>query len=395
MKVLLSAYACEPWKGSEPEIGLQTLAAAASRHDVWLIVKDSCVPPLRAYLAEHNLQDRVRVEALPLGVEERGLGLVKFHWYYERWQRMAAARAVELDRSIDFDVVHHVTLSAYWTRVGVAAVDKPLVLGPLGGAVEAPPRLVTELGPIGAVADLYRFIGRRLSTRRPAVRTALARTDVLFAQNPETVARLPGDRMQVRVLSNATAVDVRPSPQARAQARSKEIVFAGRLVAWKGTQLAVRTLLHLKDREATLHVLGDGPDLARMQRTVRRHGLQDRVHFEGWVARPYLLERLSTAALLLNPSVHDEAGIAMAEALSLGTPVVCLDHGGPGQIVTYWPPELTTVVTPDWPHKTVRRLAAAVDHHLSMPRPIIGHPIPAGTSFAQSVLDAYKEASDS
>jgi glycosyltransferase involved in cell wall biosynthesis len=392
VKVLLSAYACEPWKGSEPEIGLQTLAAAASLHDVWLIVKDTCVPPLRAYLAEHHLEDQVRIEPLPLGVEERGLGLIKFHRYYERWQRKAAALAVELDRAIDFDVVHHVTLSAYWTRVGVAAVDKPLVLGPLGGAVEVPPRLVTELGPIGAVSDLYRFVGRRLSTRRPAVRTALARTDVLFAQNSETAARLPGDHMRVRVLSNATAVDVTPPPPTKV--RSKEIIFAGRLVAWKGTQLAVRTLRHLTDREATLHVLGDGPDLERMQRAARRYGVADRVHFAGWVARSYLLERLSTAALLLNPSVHDEGGTAMAEALSLGTPVVCLDHGGPSQIVSYWPSELTTVVAPDWPRRTVRRLAAAVDHHLSTPPPVAARSMPARTSFAQAVLDAYKEASE-
>jgi glycosyltransferase involved in cell wall biosynthesis len=251
------------------------------------------------------------------------------------------------------------------------------------------------LGPVGAIADLYRFVGRRLSTRRSAVRRALARTDVLFAQNSETAARLPGDGMQVRVLSNATAVDVTPPPHAPAQGRSKEIVFAGRLVAWKGTQLAVRTLRHLSDRDVTLHVLGDGPDLERMQRAARRYGVQDRVHFAGWVARAYLLERLSTAALLLNPSIHDEGGTAMAEALSLGTPVVCLDHGGPGQILNYWPPELTTAVRPDWPRTTVQRLAAAVEHHLSTPPPVAEQSTPARTSFSQAVLDAYKEASES
>lgn len=85
----------------------------------------------------------------------------------------------------------------------------------------------------------------------------------------------------------------------------------------------------------------------------------------------------------------------MAEALSLGTPVVCLDHGGPGQILSYWPSELTTAVPPDWPRKTVRRLAAAVDHHLSTPPPIAERSTPARTSFTQAVLDAYKEASES
>jgi hypothetical protein len=49
----------------------------------------------------------------------------RFHWYYDRWQRKAAVRAAELDRRIDFDIVHHVTLAANWTRAGVTVVDKP------------------------------------------------------------------------------------------------------------------------------------------------------------------------------------------------------------------------------------------------------------------------------
>ena len=36
MKVLLSALACEPGKGSELEVGFQTMLAAASKHDVWV-----------------------------------------------------------------------------------------------------------------------------------------------------------------------------------------------------------------------------------------------------------------------------------------------------------------------------------------------------------------------
>ena len=47
---------------------------------------------------------------------------------------------------IDFDVLHHATLAANWTQAGVTAVDKPLVLGLVGGGVEIPLRLVSELG---------------------------------------------------------------------------------------------------------------------------------------------------------------------------------------------------------------------------------------------------------
>lgn len=35
MRVLISAYACEPDKGSEPETGWQWVRAAALRHENW------------------------------------------------------------------------------------------------------------------------------------------------------------------------------------------------------------------------------------------------------------------------------------------------------------------------------------------------------------------------
>ena len=42
--------------------------------------------------------------------------------------------------------MHHVTLASYWTRTGVAAVEKPLVVGPVGGGVDPPLRLFPDAG---------------------------------------------------------------------------------------------------------------------------------------------------------------------------------------------------------------------------------------------------------
>jgi hypothetical protein len=36
-KVLMSAYACDPDRGSEPGIGWNTALEMARRHDVWLM----------------------------------------------------------------------------------------------------------------------------------------------------------------------------------------------------------------------------------------------------------------------------------------------------------------------------------------------------------------------
>ena len=55
--------------------------------------------------------------------------------------------------------------------------------------------------------------------------------------------------------------------------------------------------------------------------------------FIEWVERKDLLEIYKDASVFLFPS-HEGAGMVVAEALSFGLPVVCLDNCGPGEFIT-------------------------------------------------------------
>src|SRR5918995_6225566 len=127
MKVLLSALGCEPEKGSELEVGFQTVLAAASEHDVWVLTNAGTLAATKRVVEGGPFADRIRLIGIPFGVsaeECARLSVPGFHVHYDRWQRKAAQVAVELDREVDFDLVHHATLASYWTRAVVAAVDK-------------------------------------------------------------------------------------------------------------------------------------------------------------------------------------------------------------------------------------------------------------------------------
>src|SRR5262245_11164515 len=156
MKILMSALACEPGKGSELEVGFRAMLAAASQHEVWVLTNTDTIPGVLRALEGRPEAERIHLEGIDFGVGAEGLALLTvpgFHRYYDRWQRRAAARAIQLDRVVDFDVVHHATLAAYWPRTGVATLDKPLVWGPVGGGVEPPLSLVRELGWRGIFED--------------------------------------------------------------------------------------------------------------------------------------------------------------------------------------------------------------------------------------------------
>jgi len=391
-RVLVSAFACEPGKGSENEVGFQALLAAASAHDVWLLTLAPNVPSIRRALADDPVRSRVHVEGIGFGArgdEFDNLGMGRFQRLYDRWQQDVGRRAIELDRDVHFDVVHHVTLASYWTRAGVAALGKPLVWGPVGGGVNPPMGLVTELGPRGIAEDIGRVLIRPVVARLPPIRLARQVSRVAFAQNEATRRRLGGGR-RVTVMSNglAAGVDGYRTPAVR----SAEIVVVGRLLPWKAPALALRMMRFVRHPDAVLRFCGDGSERARLQRMARRWGLTDRVAFDDWVPRDVLLFEIAQAGVLVHPSLHEEAGLCIAEALSLGTPVVCLDHGGPAELVRHWPHAPSVRVAPTTPDETARRMAEAVDSFLASPPPISAKPTDPITSFRERLLWAYEAA---
>jgi glycosyltransferase involved in cell wall biosynthesis len=390
VKVLLSALACEPGHGSEPEVGFRALLASARRHETWALVNQASVPGiLRGLDTEGVPRDAVHLEGIDFGVSEerfKRLTAVEHNWYYNRWQGAAGRRALRLDREVGFDVVHHVTLASYWTKTGVAVVPKPLVWGPVGGGVTPPLALLTELGMRGLLTDGARILGRPLLGLRPSVKATKQAATVVLAQNQATAGKLDVTGA-VRVLSNSLAVDL--PPKEREGDRIPEVLFIGRMIPWKAPLLALRTFRHVSHPGAVLRFVGKGGERRRLLRAARRWGLEDRVAFDGWIDRDLVLDKVAKAAVVIHPSLHEEAGLCIAEALSLGTPVVCLDHGGPREVVDQWGSAPSTSVAPRFPDATARAMAAAVDGYLAASYPVLSKAQEPATSFGAELLAAY------
>jgi glycosyltransferase involved in cell wall biosynthesis len=72
---------------------------------------------------------------------------------------------------------------------------------------------------------------------------------------------------------------------------------------------------------------------AHLHRLAAELGVADRVHFYGWLDRGTVLEEMASADVFLFPSAEG-GGMVVLEAMAHGLPVVCLDYGGPGEMVT-------------------------------------------------------------
>jgi glycosyltransferase involved in cell wall biosynthesis len=337
MRVLLSAYACEPGQGSEPGTGWSWARAAAQRHDVWLLTRANLAESIEeARSREPELRLHPVYVDLPQWARRWKHGQRGVHWYYLLWQVAAWRQARRLHHRIRFDLAHHVTFASDWMPAGVAYVrGVPTIWGPVGGATGVPWRLWRWLGARGCLAGA----GRDLATR-PARRvfgTLNARRAALVVAQNEDVARAFRHSRRTIVIEPHVAIDVpagsHNEPRATTRSAGRQAVFAGRLVPWKGVALAVAALAQPAAAEWSLDIYGAGPEARRVAILAARLGVADRVVLRGQRPRAEVLAALSTADALLFPSMHDSAPWIVAEALSRGCPVVCLDRGGPAVIV--------------------------------------------------------------
>jgi glycosyltransferase involved in cell wall biosynthesis len=176
--------------------------------------------------------------------------------------------------------------------------------------------------------------------------------------------------------------------------RRREVVFVGRLVGWKGVIAAVDAFARARVGDARLVFIGDGSDRSMIEKRVRSRGLTDRVEFTGPLDRPVVLERMRHAACLLFPSFHDSAGFVVSEALSLGLPVVCLDHGGPGELVRSWPDIPSDAVPVSTLDETINRLAVAIERFVEDLVPIPPEIAVASTTLSSTLAHVYRMALD-
>jgi glycosyltransferase involved in cell wall biosynthesis len=108
----------------------------------------------------------------------------------------------------------------------------------------------------------------------------------------------------------------------------RRVVFAGRVVTPKG----VRTLVQAaREVQAEFFICGDGWQLDATRRLARRRGVEDRVHFKGWLDPDGLAQEFAEASIVVVPSLWPEPfGIVGIEAFAAGRPVIASDTGGIG-----------------------------------------------------------------
>lgn len=212
-------------------------------------------------------------------------------------------------RAAESDVIH----ANWWVPAGLAVRR--------ARDADAPPYVLTLHG---TDAMLLRRSRAARWMARPVLREAAAVTAVSgFLAG---IAEHAGARLRPAVLPMPTQVTLPPV----ANPGGKGVVTVGRLTRQKRIHLVVEAVarLHARGRVVSLTIVGDGPARASLEDTVRRRGLRGHMRFTGAVAPEAIPALLAGADVFAFPAKHEGFGLAVAEALMAGVPVVVATDGG-------------------------------------------------------------------
>jgi glycosyltransferase involved in cell wall biosynthesis len=357
-RILVFAYACEPGRGSEPGAGWGLVRALAEFADCTVLVGPEHMPSIQRWqgVAASDGLEFVVVEEPAWAPPEPRHRLTRFVVYLA-WLRRARAAGLRLHRRRPFKAVHHATYSVYWLPTAATAFDVPCIWGPVGGAVVTPTPLWRLLGWRGVCTEMLDLVAVRAFGALPSARRA-SRSAVVLVQNEETRDRLPGDvQRRAVVLNHAMFTEL---PEGQPVVRGSECVFVGALESRKGARLVINALSYAEE-SVCLCVIGDGPERATLEQLSRRLGLSERVRFVGRRTREEVLAHVRGAAAVVFTGLREEGGIALAEAMLAGAPVIVLAHGGARTIAaTSCDRSRVVMIAPADAETTARRIGAAM-----------------------------------
>lgn len=366
MKIVLSAYACEPNRGTEPGVGWNTAVSLAQHCQVWVFTSNTHRAEIEAQLATHPVPNLTFVYFDPLGwIYDWSKEGKKAHWdvhfHYYLWQIWAYFIGRSLHQRIQFDLVHHITYGKYSAPSFLSFLPIPFLWGPLGGAESAPGSFWKDFSLRGRAYEIFRGLSQRVGEVDPFVRLTARRSRIAWCKALDTAK-------QVQSLGAAEAIvlvesGLQPEEIARlAQYSSPQttpvrFISMGRLLHWKGFYLGIRAFAQAALPDAEYWILGEGPERDRLQALAQELGVAHQVKFWGSLPRTEALARLGECHVLVHPSLHDSGGWVCPEAMAVGRPIICLDLGGPGVQVT---PETGFKIPAHTPEQTVQGLADAM-----------------------------------
>lgn len=367
MNILLSAYACEPNKGSEPGVGWDWAIELAKNNNVWVITRDNNEPTISAYLKRNPEYRNENLHFIYVGLSKKltfwKKGRRGMRLFYMMWQKKAVKVAKQWNEKVHFDLVQHVTFVSYTQPTYMYKLGIPMVWGPVAGGENIPDGIQIKMSAKERVFEKVRRISQSVALLSLSTQKTMKYSKAILVATEETMNKIPMKYQNKAKVIPAIGLSSLPKITVNKQKEDKiRIIMAGRLIYLKAFDIGVKAFLEIADKfpNAELHILGEGPE-KQFLREVAGEYFNTQIFFDLPVQHDAIYDYFSGFDLFINTSLHDSGCMTMMEAMSVGVPCVAIATGGPKVLLKEFP---ECSIAPESYEKCVNQLSIKMEELL-------------------------------
>jgi len=338
MKILVAAYACEPGKGSEPEVGWQWVHQIARFHETWVITRANNREAIEKTMAKSPINNLHFIYYdLPAWARSWKRGNCGVHLYHQLWQYKILGIARRLHKEHKFDICHHITFGVVWhPSFFYKLPNTKIIWGPFGGGEAAYKACVKDFSLRDRMIEFLRKILSLYFFRLdPLVQRNFKKSSLLLARTAMTAERIPKKYQGKTKVFLETGFSNIPAFEHNRASEKNNIFTMSRLIPYKNIRIAILAMQILTNKLplVKLHIYGDGSLAQDLKLLVKNLNLKDKIIFHGNVSHNEMLNNIKIMDVLIHPAVRDGGTHSVMEAMAYGIPVICLDNAGPGYMV--------------------------------------------------------------
>ena len=235
-KILVSAYSCEPNRGSEPGVGWTYVKELSKFHYLIVLTRTD----KKDVIEKENLKNvEFHFIKVPFFNKKYRYGLLAYLHYY-LWQFVIYFYVKKNINLKEIKLAHHITFVNSWTPSFLCFLKLKFIWGPIGQHSKVPHRYFKSIPFKYFILDRSRSLVRYLFMNfDPFYHLTKIKSDEILVINKETYKYFSSKKTKI-----LSAISVNPNDfkayRTNEKERAKfEVYWAGNFIYWKGIDIVV------------------------------------------------------------------------------------------------------------------------------------------------------------
>lgn len=337
MNVLYIAYSCDPFNGSEDQIGWNIPRVSDEIGNVvHVITKMEHKESIKRHL---EIDDKVKIKFHFVDIPRFYKKLFKGNLYSLRvmiWQKKAFKTAKRICKVNDIEIIHQVAPVEFRAIGNYGKIKNiPFVLGPIGGGFPIP-KSMRKYTRFHIVSEGIRKLANLVSFAMLKFNKKIQRCDYVFFLNEES--RNAFQKHKIVIPENKWSYHceigiVKTDIKKYKKNINNEFIFLvpGRLVYRKGHKLLLESIPRdvVGNIKYKFRIIGDGPMKKKLSRIIAKDDfLMKHVDLAGKVPYTSMQKEYLQSSVVILPSLSEGTGTVLIEALANCKPVITSKYFG-------------------------------------------------------------------